>query len=141
MKITATGSALVASLLMAQLRPMIEPAAQNTGAGIARDIDITSFPNSIGPRKAPGKWSLASYGFTEMTGEGLSVEVWLPDHTWSFGLTLLNSSYPYTDVCITDTAHNGGTYRSERAVRFESDGQGRLKATQDRIASPTCPDR
>ncbi len=82
---------------------------------VARTLDITSFRNSIRPGLKPGTETLAQNEFTEMNpveGDANSVEVWLPDRSWLFEITVLRSEGDKAVVCILDKAENGGTYLS-----------------------------
>ena len=90
--------------------------SNSAAAEMMRKLDMTSFPNSIGPRRRPGAYTLAQYGFTSFTsfGDGWA-EAQEADHSWSFGFFVLDNGDQKKRLCVTDTAH-GGTYRSTEAI-------------------------
>lgn len=80
-------------------------------------LDITSFPNSIGPRRRPGARTLADYGLTKKSSfDDGWVYTAMPDKSWMVGVFILKPGRQRRRICITDTSTSGGTYRSINAV-------------------------
>lgn len=107
-------------------------------AAIAGRVDLTSFPNSIGPRREPGKYSLADYGFTHMRRDGNAVEFEPADRSWVLRFTLLYRGGDGVQLCILDRARNGGSYFTVRPVEFRMSSDGLYRATGREIRSPSC---
>ena len=103
--------------------------------------DVTSFPNSLRPRRQPELKTLAQNGFTVVVpAEGGGVEVYEPDRSWLFGIRVLDSNADGSGavLCILDQAQNGGTYVAQDAVEVKRGSDGLLHATGWSIERPDC---
>lgn len=80
-------------------------------------LDMTSFPNSIGPSRSAGKTTLANYGFTQRS---IFDDGWAyaktADGSWQFGVFVLTDGTRAKTLCITDSALGGGTYHATTAI-------------------------
>lgn len=70
--------------------------------GIIRNLDLTSFPNSVGPRRITGKTSFADYGFVrvEKTEDGANLEA--EDKGWIMGFRVISAGPQSLQLCFTD---------------------------------------
>jgi len=99
----------LASLAVALVAVVLAPtcwSAELLPSEVARTLDITSFRNSIRPGLKPGTKTLAQNEFTEMDpveGDANSVEVWLPDRSWLFEITVLRSEGDTRRSCVSST--------------------------------------
>lgn len=111
---------------------------KSAAAEMMKKLDMTSFPNSIGPRRKPGAYTLAQYGFTSFTSfdDGWA-EAEEADHSWSFRFFVLNNGDRRKRLCVTDAAH-GGTYHSAQAVDVAPGAGGLWKVTSVVGQVPGC---
>ncbi len=134
----------LASLTVTLMAVVLAPtcwSAEPLPSEVARTLDITSFRNSIRPGLKPGTKTLAQNEFTEMNpveGDANSVEVWLPDRSWLFEITVLKGEGDKAVVCILDKAENGGTYLSLELLELRRGRDGLLHATGRAVSSPRC---
>lgn len=88
-------------------------------------LDMTSFANSIDPGRTAGKRTLAQYGFTELStfDDGWAYAK-MADGSWEFGIFVLTDGSRTKQLCITDTAVGGGTYRATISIeaKLQPDG-------------------
>ena len=111
----------------------LEPAA------VAGMIDVTSFPNSIGPRREDGLKTFADYGFTDIELVDGTVELYEDDRSWMFGITVLKASDGQLVLCVLDKALAGPTYHTQDATAFQAGEGGLLVAIGEKIEDPACP--
>jgi hypothetical protein len=111
---------------------------KSAAAEMIKNLDMTSFANSIGPRRKPGAYTLAQYGFTSFTsfGDGWA-EAEEADHSWSFRIFVLNNGDRKKRLCVIDAAH-GGTYHTTEAVDVAPSAGGLWKATSVLGQVPGC---
>jgi hypothetical protein len=105
----------------------------------ARAIDLTSFPNSTGPRRIPGAKTPTDYGFTIAEEHGDGVDLYLADRSWLLGVRVLTQSGRTLVLCIQDKAENGGSYHTIDPVEFERRSDGLLHATGRHVTDRNCP--
>ena len=98
---------------------------------IAEQIDVTSFRNSIGPRREPGLKTFSDYGFTESDRDGHTARLTDKERSWMFGVTVAEASDERLVLCILDQALNGGSYRTLSAIGYENGAEGLLVATAE----------
>lgn len=118
---------------------MAMPAAAQVDADlatIATHIDMTSFRNSIGPRRQDGLSTPAEYGFTEIETVDDLVTLSRADGSWLFSFRLLDDKDTLA-VCITDRAKNGGSYFTVTAYGLTLDGD-LYKAGEPLPDRPDC---
>lgn len=103
-------------------------------------LDLTSFPNSTGPRRIVGKWSLADYGFTRLRRSSDYVEARTADvGGWEIGFTVLAPGTQAMTICLIDRAQDGGSYRTQTPYRVERQPDGRWRVTGEAMVPPeTC---
>jgi hypothetical protein len=127
---------LALPLLLAAV-PVHAETAQNLG----ERLDMTSFPNSIGPRREDGARTLKDYGFTKVQIEGETVRFLEPDESWVFAVRPLATTAPQMALCIEDQALNGGSYHIVEALEVTEGTDGLLHATGNDISHPDCAER
>lgn len=73
---------LLAALLAQDLAVVTADAADPVA--VATRLDITSFPNSIGPRRKEGLRTFADYDFTSVVRDGNAAVLDAADKSWTF---------------------------------------------------------
>jgi hypothetical protein len=115
-------SVLLANLVLIAAAP--PPGAEEV---LAR-LDLTSFPNSTGPRHLQGPATPAAAGFSEASsGEnGWAFRTIPGDGTggWQLGLRVLETNGEAVVVCFTDIARNGGSYFVQTALTLTPTADG-----------------
>jgi hypothetical protein len=108
-------------------------AAESTDEVVLKNVidklDLTSFNNSIGPRREKGKVTFKDYGISVVTLDDKKAVITKPDNTWKFTVTLLYSKSGQTEICFEDQAMNGGSYHSQNAYSLKADESGWLMAS------------
>lgn len=105
---------------------------------VARKLDVTSFPNSTGPRRKEGLRTLADYGFTTATRDGNAAVFELADKSWTFRVSLIDRSDKALKLCILDRALGGGSYFSVKPIEVAPGKDGLYRATGNPVADPNC---
>ena len=93
---------------------------------VATKLDITSFPNSTGPRRKEGLRTFADYGFTSVARDGNAAVLDAADKSWTFRVSIL------------DRALNGGSYFSVKPIEVAQGKDGLFRATGNPVADPNC---
>jgi hypothetical protein len=107
---------------------------------VARNLDLTSFQNSVGPRRRAGKKTPEDYGFIRIDQVGSLATMTEKDGSWEITVTLISNDGPDATICFTDTALNGGSYRAQAALTVHRDlRDGLYRALPDRPVVPSCP--
>jgi len=97
-------------------------------------LDMTSFRNSIGPRREEGKYTLKEYGASKISFNGKIAVVHTQDDSWQYTITLLDEE---SKICFEDQAMNSGSYHSQNAYILIEDKSGFFKASP--IEDTECP--
>ncbi|MBA16270.1 MAG: hypothetical protein CMN73_07925 [Sphingomonas sp.] len=105
---------------------------------VAERLDVTSFPNSIGPRREADKHRFADYGFTEIADDAGTAELTSADGEWVFRIRVLGASGDTIRICVLDRALNGGSYFTVKPVEISEGDDGLFHATGREITSPDC---
>jgi hypothetical protein len=128
---------LALGLLMAAAPP--QPANQISPVEVARRLDVTSFPNSIGPRRRPGARTLRDYGFTRIErNRPNAISLFEADSSWVFYIRVLSWSGRKGMLCIGDKAMISGTYFIIEPLEVEEGPNGLLRATGRPVTHPDC---
>ncbi|MDB5457573.1 MAG: hypothetical protein JWP92_3158 [Caulobacter sp.] len=128
---------LVPSLALAVLAGPAAAAPPSAREVVDR-LDMTSFRNSIGPRRSPTLKTLADYGFTQREETSFSVTVLQADGGWMYDVGVLSTEGDRTVICVTDRALNGGSYYSVVPVEVTPGPDGLLRATGRALTDPRC---
>jgi hypothetical protein len=105
---------------------------------VADALDMTSFRNSIGPRRAEGARTLADYGFVHSESEGNTAYYEDAEGGWRFSIGLISLDGKTATLCITDKAQNGGSYFTRKPLVAELDADGLYRASTIEPAVPEC---
>lgn len=105
---------------------------------IAGRLDVTSFPNSLGPRRKEGLRTFADYGFTKVTRDGNAAVLEPADGSWTFRVTLIGSDDKVLKLCILDRALDGASYFSVKPIEVAQGKDGLFRATGNPVADPNC---
>ncbi|MHB8285437.1 MAG: hypothetical protein ACYDD1_12265 [Caulobacteraceae bacterium] len=113
--------------------------AANTQITIARNLDLSSFPNSTGPRRREGANTPKDYGFVRISdGDRFSI-LSEDDGSWQIGVKILSGARGHYTVCFMDTARNGGSYHVEEPLDVVLTPNGLFRATPSPNAASPCP--
>ena len=96
---------------------------------IARDLDVTSFPNSIARRRRPDAKTLRQYGYTVTAKPGM-VEFNLDDGSWYFAVEMIRDRGDIKELCVSDRAMNPGTYSRRTRVKVKRGAKGYYEAVE-----------
>ncbi|OSZ66446.1 hypothetical protein CAP40_11230 [Sphingomonas sp. IBVSS2] len=127
---------LLAALLAQDLAVVTADAADPVA--VATRLDITSFPNSIGPRRKEGLRTFADYDFTSVVRDGNAAVLDAADKSWTFRVSILDRSDRTMKLCILDRALNGGSYFSVKPIEVAQGKDGLFRATGNSVADPNC---
>jgi hypothetical protein len=111
---------------------------------LIRKLDVTSFPNSIGPRREPGKSTLADYGFVNVEKTPHGVSLTTRDHGWLMGFDILTRSPEAFDICFYDRGLRrpgdvrAPSYNTTTALRVRKSERGLWKAEQVQGGFANC---
>ncbi len=107
-----------------------------TVSTVVEKLDVTSFRNSIGPRRQGGKHTFRDYGFVLIQSGDRRAVVREAGGPWEFIITLLGSE-PVT-ICLEDKARNGGSYHTQHAYVLTPAEDGLLQASF--TENSACPE-
>lgn len=105
---------------------------------VTTKLDITSFPNSTGPRRKEGLRTFADYGFTSVARDGNAAVLDAADKSWTFRVSILDRGDKAMKLCILDRALNGGSYFSVKPIEVAQGKDGLFRATGNPVADPNC---
>jgi hypothetical protein len=131
--------ALLAYLAMASAEPERGTPTPVTEAELARRLDLTSFPNSTGPRRRAGAVTPADYGFTRLSMRDGWTVLSEADGGWDIGLRRLSSDRGEVLVCFLDQARNGGSYRTQTPLELTRGTDGLFRASRELSSIKDCP--
>lgn len=109
-----------------------------------RRLDLTSFRNSTGPRRAAGKRTLADYGFSKTRRSNQGATMTSLDGGWMMSFQILTTSDAVVDVCFRDRALQRQTdrvrpsYDATSALRITKATKGYWTARTSPINYPSC---
>ncbi len=101
-------------------------------------LDVTSFSNSISPRREAGKITFKDYGFSSVKFSSGRAIVSESGNSWQFVITLLDATADKIKICLEDKALSGGNYHAQNAYLLTANKSGLLKASIARNNS--CPE-
>lgn len=111
---------------------------------LIRRLDLTSFPNSTGPRRASGKRTPEDYGFIETDRGKSGVTMTSRDGGWLMSFTVLATSVKGIDVCFRDQALQQRadrirpSYDAMSSLRLARGADGYWSALASPINYPSC---
>ena len=107
-------------------------------------LDLTSFPNSTGPRREPGKRSLADYGFTDVEMIPGGAKLYRPDRGWVMTIRVLETHGSSIRICLRDRGLKRAndirapSYDTQSALLVHASDQRWWRASQQRGGFATC---
>src|SRR5579883_1192365 len=103
---------------------------------VIEHLDVTSFPSSIGPRRAKHKIRFSDYGFYPVSVKNSEAILETKEHDWRFTITILHCEKGTITICLHDQALNGGTYNAQQVILLRRKGSTlKVVAKQDQ----KCP--
>ncbi len=93
---------------------------------VVAHLDVTTFRNSIGPRREPGKSSLHEYGFNVIHANELNADLINTSINWRMHFEMIKTTDSYLLICFDDQAINGGTYHTRNLIKVTPSGHANL---------------
>ena len=112
---------------------------QRLALQVIRHLDVTTFRNSIGPRRQTNKHSLADYGFTDLRLSKRGADIYESDGRWMMGFSIILSSPKFINLCWVDRAVGSGTYNTARALAVFPVEDRLWRASDQTNGFPDCP--
>lgn len=98
---------------------------------ILSQLDLTSFPNSTGPRRQSRLHTPGDYGFTKQgKGEGGWARLSEPNGDWSLSALLIEDGRASKTICFVDAGGGGATYRATETLQVKREPDGRWTAVR-----------
>jgi hypothetical protein len=107
-------------------------------------LDLTSFPNSTGPRREPGKKTLADYGFVVVEPTPRGAQLYLADRGWMMAFVILQATPSTVEICLYDRGLRkagdafGPSYDARSALTLTRTDDGRYVASELTGGSHAC---
>ena len=120
-----------------------EPSRQLLVQQIVRDLDLTAFRNSTGPRREPRKRSFADYGFTQVDLRDAGASLYQSDRGWMMSFEVLSAAATTVDICFHDQGLKrpqdswAPTYNAWSALRLKRTSSG-FSVSEVRAGLPGC---
>ncbi len=125
----------LAALGLGASSPAAPPQAGITDA-VIQHLDLTSFPNSVGPRRLPGKTTFADYGFVDVTKTADGARLLQTDKGWMMRFEVLSADATSVRLCFHDTGlarpgePRAPSYNATSALLVSTASQGMWTARQ-----------
>jgi hypothetical protein len=120
--------------------PVPKYPTRNLAQFVIDKLDLTSFPSSIGPRRAEGKASFQDYGaFPRKVSED-EADLALKDESWWYRIAILKRTDSDIFACFEDRATYPARYHTQNVLwLLRPDSQSMLNAEISKIAFDDCP--
>jgi hypothetical protein len=110
---------------------------------VIANLDLASFPNSVGPRRILGKTTFADYGFVHVRKSTSGAELTSDDPTWLMNFRILSNSSKEMRLCFGDRGlgppgERAPSYNSTSALLVLKAPRGKWQARQMVGGFPTC---
>lgn len=69
---------------------------------VVKNLDLTRFPNSVGPRRLSGKTTFADYGFVTVVEHGAGASLFQQDKSWVMRFRILSAGPHSLRLCFHD---------------------------------------
>jgi hypothetical protein len=112
--------------------------------GVIRNLDLTRFPNSIGPGRSPHKATFADYGFVVVAKTAMGAKLVRRADGGSKSFVVISNGPKYMRLCFHDrfVVWLGGTearaYNTTAALVVRKSRPGNWAAEQLKGGFPTC---
>jgi len=70
--------------------------------GVIKHLDLTTFPNSVDPRRMPGKTTFADYGFVRVEKTVNGAKLVSDDRGWTMGFSIISAGPKSLRLCFHD---------------------------------------
>jgi len=103
---------------------------------VIKNLDLTTFPNSIGPRRTPGKTTFSEYGFVHVEKIVHGANLVEKDKGWMMSFKILSSAPESLRLCFHDRGlvapgeARAPSYNATSALLVLKSPQGRWTAKQ-----------
>jgi hypothetical protein len=120
------------------------PNHSRTIENIVKNLDLTSFPNSTGPRRLPGKTTLADYGFVKVVPDNAETSVYQRDRSWVMSFRIISEDAHSVRICFHDRGLSqpnslvAPSYNATSALLISKSPRGPWKAAQVPAGFPSC---
>ncbi|WP_287004541.1 hypothetical protein [Sphingobium sp.] len=129
---------LVISTMLASSTAVVGGVKNEAVDSIVTNLDLTSFPNSTGPRRVSGKKTFSDYGFAVIKKDMRSAYLEMGPHEWEMSFNVLSRADNQMTICLRDRARNGGSYDTVSALSLSKSPGGMWIARQLKGGVPDC---
>ncbi|AYO78684.1 pesticin immunity protein [Sphingobium yanoikuyae] len=126
------------SAMLASSATVISAVKDDAVDSVLENLDLTSFPNSTGPRRVSGKKTFSDYGFSVIRKDRLSAYMEMGSHEWAMSFDVLSMTDSQMTICFRDRARNGGSYNAVSALSLSKSPEGMWTGKQLERALPNC---
>ena len=103
-------------------------------------LDVTSFPNSIGPRRAKGKATFRDYGVVPRRIAGNEAVLEESDGSWTFVITILKRTDLGIGICFEHRGAYPAHYHTQEVLLLtRPDSKSMLTAAESDADFKECP--
>lgn len=112
--------------------------------GVINHLDLTTFRNSVGPRRIPGKTTFADYGFVRVEKTVSGANLVRDDKGWTMGFDIISVSPTSLRLCFHDRGLaqprdvRAPSYNATSALLVSKSQSGRWAAKQVSAGFATC---
>lgn len=111
---------------------------------VIQNLDLTSFRNSVGPRRLPGKTTFADYDFVLVEQTPAGARLLRTDRSWEMSFIILSAGPGRLQLCFHDSALKGPgqtfrpTYNATSALLVTKTPHENWSARQVAGGFPKC---
>ena len=112
--------------------------------GIIKNLNLTSFPNSVGPRRLAGRTSFADYGFVIVKKSANGASIFRRDKGWVMSFRVLSVGPRSLRLCFHDRGlgrsgdESVPSYNATSALVVSKSPRGLWAAKQVRAGFASC---
>ena len=110
---------------------------------VIANLDLTSFPNSVGPRRIAGKTTFSDYGFVHIKNSASGTQLISDNPMWIMDFHILGNNSKSMRLCFGDrglgpSGERAPSYNSTSALLVTKAPRGKWQARQMVGGFPTC---
>ncbi|RDE07305.1 pesticin immunity protein [Sphingomonas aracearum] len=130
--------------LVAAGASMAAPTGGEQVQQVIRRLDLTSFPNSVGPRRLPGKATFADYGFVRIRKAGRGASLFREDESWMMRFDVISAGPRFLRLCFRDKGlarpgdASAPSYNATSALLVSMSRKGLWTARQVKAGFANC---
>lgn len=111
--------------------------------GVIKNLDLTSFRNSVGPRRTHGKTTFADYGFIQVEKADTGANLISQDMGWVMGFSIVSADPRSLRLCFYDRGlakpgHATPSYNATSALIVSKKSNGGWTAKQVPAGFANC---